>query len=59
MAISKDQSPSIITLRLEDEKPANVNKRLRRVLMESLESLKKGCIITVEEKKHRVRLLTI
>ncbi len=59
MSASGEKYPSVIIFRLEDETPLNVNKRLQQVLQESSESLLKGAIISVEETRHRVRLLPI
>jgi len=59
MAISSGLCPSIIIFRLEDESPVNVNKRLKQVLNESFDALEKGAVISVDEKRHRVRLLPI
>jgi predicted nuclease of predicted toxin-antitoxin system len=59
MAASRELSPSIIIFRLENETPKNVNKRLKKVIEESLDALRKGAIISVEETRHRVRYLPI
>ncbi len=59
MATSGEICPSIIVLRLQNERPENVNRRLEQVLKESSGVLEKGAIISVEEARHRVRLLPI
>jgi predicted nuclease of predicted toxin-antitoxin system len=59
MAASKERCPSIVIFRLENETPHNVIKRLQQVLNESSEALLKGSIISVEETRHRVRLLPL
>lgn len=59
MVASGGICPSVIIFRLEDETPINVNRRLSQVLMESSSALSKGAIISVEETRHRVRLLPI
>ncbi len=59
MATSGGICPSVIILRLENERPENVNRRLAQVLKESFDALEKGAIISVEETRHRVRLLPI
>ncbi len=59
MAASSRFSPSVIIFRLENEKPDNINRRLKQVLNESANALEKGAIISVEEIRHRVRLLPI
>lgn len=57
LAASKGILPSVILFRLENERPENINRRLTTVLAESLEALERGAIISVEEKRHRVRFL--
>ena len=52
-------SPSVIILRLENQKPENVNRRLGQVLEESFDVLQRGAIVSVEETRHRTRLLPI
>ena len=59
MAVAGEVCPSIIIFRLENEKPENINRRLAVVLKKSSEALAKGVIISVEETRHRVRVLTI
>lgn len=59
MSVSEEKYPSVIILRLENETPANVNRRLEQVLEESSSSLKEGAIIVVEDSRHRVRLLPV
>jgi predicted nuclease of predicted toxin-antitoxin system len=59
MAISGGISPSVITFRLDDESPDNINDKLDQILSESYNALEKGVIISVEEAKYRVRLLPI
>ena len=59
MAASQDICPSVIIFRLDNEKPKNVNKRLAQILKESSHALEKGAIISVDELRHRVRLLPI
>src|SRR4030043_1593124 len=53
VSASGEKAPSVIILRLEDETPDNVNRRLKQVLRESSGDLKKGAIISVEETRHR------
>jgi predicted nuclease of predicted toxin-antitoxin system len=59
MASSGGMCPSIIIFRLENEAPENVNRRLAQVLKESSDALQRGTVISVEETRHRVRLLPI
>lgn len=59
ISASGETYPSAIILRLENETPDNVNRRLRQVLAESSEILIRGAIISVEETRHRVRSLPV
>ncbi len=59
MAASGGTAPSVIILRLDDQRPQQVNSRLMQVLKESSEPLVKGAVISVDENRHRVRMLPI
>lgn len=59
LSASGEDCPSVIFLRLENETPEHVNKRLKQVLTESVEALIKGAIVVVEEGRHRIRKLPI
>lgn len=58
-AASGKQIPSVITFRLSNTRTPHVIKRLEKVLNDSREALKKDAIISVEESRHRIRLLPI
>ncbi len=51
--------PSVIIFRLQDQRPAKVNRRLEVVLREAAAELKDGAIISVDEKRYRIRRLPI
>ncbi len=57
MSVSGEKYPSVIIFRLENETPANINKRLTQVLQESHSAIEEGAIVIVEDSRHRVRLL--
>ncbi len=57
LAYSKDTLPSVIIFRLENEKPENINKHLANLLKAHKQDLSEGCIISVSEKKYRIRAL--
>ncbi len=59
LSASGEDCPSVIIFRLENETPANINKRLKQILQESLEACLNGAIIIVEESRHRIRKLPI
>lgn len=59
LAASGESYPSVVIFRLENETPSNMIKRLKQVLVESSEALRSGAVITVEEARHRVRVLPI
>ncbi len=49
----------MILLRLSNAKPENVNGRLLFVLDSSKEFLEKGAIVSIDDNKHRIRMLPI
>jgi len=51
--------PSMIIFRLQDQRPANVNRRLEVVLREAVTDLSHGAIISVDESRYRIRRLPI
>ncbi len=59
MAVSKEQLPSVILFRLEDERSETVNRQLKNVLAQCKSDLEVGSIISVTEMAIRVRHLPI
>jgi predicted nuclease of predicted toxin-antitoxin system len=59
LALSGPQIVSAVIFRLHNTRSVHVIQRLERVLMESAQDLEEGAIISVEERRHRVRLLPI
>jgi predicted nuclease of predicted toxin-antitoxin system len=59
MAASGGRSPSVIVLRLRDMSPANVNSHLGRVLTKEAAAIGAGAIVSIAERRARVRLLPI
>ncbi|MBL7995883.1 DUF5615 family PIN-like protein [bacterium] len=59
MSASQGTLPSVIIFRLEDETPININNRLKTILKDVTAALDRGAIISVEEKRHRVRFLPV
>lgn len=59
VAFSGGKMVSVILFRLHNTRTPHVLRRLKTVLEESSESLKRGSIIIVEETRHRVRELPI
>ena len=59
LALSGPQIVSAVIFRLHNTRSAHVIQRLERVLAESAQDLEDGAIISVEERRHRVRLLPI
>lgn len=56
LAISKQEMPSVILFRLQNETSENVNQRLNEVLTHLADELtSKWVIVSVDEKKIRVR----
>lgn len=59
MAASGANLPSVVTFRLRNMTPANVNHYLQEVATHHQDGLNKGAVITVTEGRLRVRLLPI
>ena len=59
MIASKQNQPSIIILRLEDETPMNIIERLKKILPNAVHDLKTGCIISINESRYRIRKMPL
>ena len=59
VALSKTGTVSAVVFRLMNTRSDHVVERLERVLSESAQDLEEGTIISVEEGRHRVRLLPL
>ena len=59
IAVSGAHLPSVITFRLRDMRPTNVNRHLRAILDRHSEKLERGAVVTVTERRIRVRSLPI
>ena len=59
LALSKTGTVSAVVFRLMNTRSDHVIKRLERVLSASARDLEEGAIISVEEGRHRVRLLPL
>lgn len=59
VALSRAKLPSVVTFRLEDMRPAQVNRYLEEVLICFAKQLKAGALISVNERSIRVRLLPV
>jgi len=59
IALSKTGTVSAVVFRLMNTRSAHVIERLARVLVESAQDLEEGAMISVEEGRHRVRLLPL
>jgi predicted nuclease of predicted toxin-antitoxin system len=59
LALSKTGTVSAVVFRLMNTRSDHVIERLERVLSESARDLEEGAIISVEEGRHRVRLLPL
>mgnify|MGYP005727219203 CR=1 FL=1 len=59
LAFSGSKDVSTVIFRLHNARSAHVIERLKVVLEESSAALEKGAVITVEERRHRVRYLPI
>jgi predicted nuclease of predicted toxin-antitoxin system len=59
LALSGTHTVSAVVFRLINTRSAHVIARLERVLAESAHDLETGAIISVEDGRHRVRLLPL
>jgi predicted nuclease of predicted toxin-antitoxin system len=59
VALSRSHLPSVITFRLNDMRPAQVNHYLVEVLANFAGKLEAGALVSVNERGIRVRLLPI
>jgi predicted nuclease of predicted toxin-antitoxin system len=59
VALSGRTQVSAVVFRLMNTRSVHVIERLKRVLLESAQDLEEGAIISVEEGRHRVRLLPL
>jgi predicted nuclease of predicted toxin-antitoxin system len=59
LALSGRHTVSAVIFRLVNTRTPHVIERLARVLRESAQDLEEGAIISVEEGRHRVRLLPL
>lgn len=59
IAIAGASLPSVIIFRLKDMRPANVNRYLKIILEQYSRDLEAGAILSISEKRIRVRRLPI
>jgi predicted nuclease of predicted toxin-antitoxin system len=59
IAVSRASVPSVVTFRLNDMRPAQVNRYLAEVLAHFAEQLKASALVSVNERGIRVRSLPI
>jgi predicted nuclease of predicted toxin-antitoxin system len=59
LALGVLHKPSVIILRLADERADSVNRHLSGVLAERLDDLESGALILVEDARYRIRKLPI
>jgi predicted nuclease of predicted toxin-antitoxin system len=59
VAVSRASVPSVITFRLDDMRPAQVNRYLTEVLAHFAGQLEAGALVSVNERGIRARLLPI
>jgi predicted nuclease of predicted toxin-antitoxin system len=57
LAIGVLDSPSVVLLRLSDERSDEVNRRLSAVIAEQAAALESGALILIEDSRYRLRRL--
>ena len=59
LALGVLDRPSVVILRVSDERPDSVNQRLATVLSECGDALQAGALVLIEDARYRVRRLPI
>ncbi|MEM8560559.1 MAG: DUF5615 family PIN-like protein [Bacteroidota bacterium] len=59
LAASGDALPSVVIFRLGDMRPANVNRHLAALLADHPDALNAGAVVSVSERRARIRRLPI
>jgi predicted nuclease of predicted toxin-antitoxin system len=59
LAVTKTKSPSVIQVRTQEVLPENLANRLFPIIKTYESELKTGVLLTLDEAKHRIRLLPI
>ena len=59
LAAGQYELPSVIIFRLQDMRPGNVNRHLKQILSQHAASLERGAVLSVTERRTRVRALPI
>lgn len=57
LALTRAESPSVIQVRTQDVFPEVLGERLVKILREHESILEKGALVTVDERKARIRIL--
>jgi hypothetical protein len=57
--LTREKRASIILFRIQKAKHPEIIRRLQIVLSDSTETLLAGCIVVVDDKRHRIRRLPI
>ena len=59
LALGVLDRPSVVILRVSDERPDSVNQRLATILNECRDALEAGALVLIEDARYRVRKLPI
>ncbi|MBY0435758.1 MAG: DUF5615 family PIN-like protein [Cyclobacteriaceae bacterium] len=59
LSVSKESAPSTVIFRLEFQTPLNHIHKLKQLINDSMVSLQKGSIVSVDDKRIRIRSLPI
>lgn len=59
LAFAQTRWPSVLLLRLEDERPENIHRRLEELLPRIAEELEAGAIVVISETDLRIHRLPI
>lgn len=58
-ALTQGKAPSVVVFRLRNTRAPHVISRLEAALAASSDALQAGAVVTVEDARHRVRLLPV
>ena len=59
LAASQAVLPSVVLFRLQDMRPGTVNRHLDAILAQHLQALESGAVLSVTERRVRLRMLPI
>jgi predicted nuclease of predicted toxin-antitoxin system len=59
LAATKAKGPSVVQIRAQDVNPHHIGHSVSRILSQFQQYLEKGAVLTIDERKSRVRILPL